>query len=272
MTYDVLDNFRNDVNLFVEFNPGNFSFYAEQEIFITSSHTNDYNYAEDGFLFGTQWYPIHPLNLEMKYKRLSRQYGNEIDPSVWSQNFVDNSVAVDTHWETNNHLIFGAEGIYTNREFNRLAVIQPPPNYLLGSGLQMDQSYGILLSAQLYIDSILQNFTIQHKRTDSDSYGFSNTADSFSWAAVVRPVNNFYLELFVRIYQKTYDETPLNIPDLHVGFTDEDSQDLMSVKVNWEFAPTWSGGLSYNRMKNESTQPGEYYLKDVESFQIGKKF
>lgn len=275
MTYDVLDNFRNDANLSVELTTGNFAFYAEQEIFVTSSHTDDYNYAEDGFLIGTQWYPIRPLNLDVKYKRLSRQYGNQTDPAVWSQNFVDNSVAIEAHLETNDHLTLGAEGNYTNREFNRFAVIQAPgipPSYPDSKDLQTDQNYGLLLSAQLYIDSILQNFTVQHQRTDSNSYGFSNTVDSFSWAAVVRPVKNFYLELFVRLYQKTYDETPLYNSDLQVGFTDEDSQDLLSAKVNWEFAPTWSSSISYNRMKNESTHPGEYYLKDVETFQVEKKF
>jgi hypothetical protein len=76
----------------------------------------------------------------------------------------------------------------------------------------------------------------------------------------------------MRLYQKVYDQTPLVNQDLQVGFADEDSQDLISVKTTWEFAPLWSAGLTYSRMKTESTQPGEYYIKNVEAFQIERKF
>jgi hypothetical protein len=248
--------------------------YLEKELFLGSSHYDDFDYTEDGLLAGIQWNPTNQLNLDMKYKNLSREYGSQ-DPTVRTQNFNDNSVALGAHMEMNDRLTLGLEGNYTDREFNRYAVVQDPDspgNYDSASYLQTDQSYGLLLSARVYVESILQNFTVQHERTDSNSYGFSNTVDSFSWAAVVRPAKNFYIQLFVRLYEKTYDQTPLVNADLQVGFTDEDSQDLLSVKGTWEFEPLWSAGFSYSRMKTESTQPGEYYIKNVEALQVERKF
>ncbi len=273
-TYDILDNFRNDGVISIDCIQGAFQFYFEKELYLTTSHYDDFNYIEDGLLLGVQWNPANPINLELKYKNLSREYGNQAQ-DVWSQNFLDNSLAIDAHLEMDNRLTLGAEGTYANRQYNRYALVQAdsdPASYVQTGYLQTDQNYGILLSAQVYIESILQNLTIQHQRTDSNCYGFSNTVDSFSWAAVVRPVKNFYLQLFVRLFAKTYDQAPLIDPFLQVGFTDEDSQDLLSAKVTWEIAPGWSSGFTYSRMKNESTQPGEYYIKNVEAFQIERKF
>jgi hypothetical protein len=246
----------------------------EKELFLRSSHADDYDYNEDGWFAGVQWNPVYPLNLELKYKYLSREYGSQED-TVRSQNFVDNSVGLGARMEMDDRWTLGLEGNYTNREFNRHAVEQvpgAPGTYEDADNLQTDQSYGLLLSARIYVESILQNITVQRQRTDSNSYGFSNTVDSLSWAAVVRPAKNFFLQLFVRLYEKTYDQAPLVNPDLQVGFTDEDSQDLMSVKTTWEFAPLWSAGFTYSRMRTESTQPDEFYIKNVEALQIERKF
>ncbi len=274
LTYDILDNIRNDGVVSLNFTLGNLSFYSEKEIFLRNSHYDDFDYTEDGFLAGIQWNPTNPLNVELKYKNLSRVYGSQEDP-VRTQNFTDNSVDLNGHMEMDDRWTLGLEGNYTDREFNRSAVVELqgfPSNYVDATYLQDDQSYGLVLSAQVYIESILQNLSIQHERTDSNSYGFSNTVDSFSWAAVVKPTKNFYLQLFVRLYEKTYDQIPLINPDLNVGFADEDSQDLLSVKTTWEFEPLWSAGFTYSRMKTESTQLGEYYIKNVEALQVEKKF
>jgi hypothetical protein len=272
LTYDILDNLRNDGVASIDFATGNLALYLEKELFVRDSHYDDFDYAEDGLLVGVQMSPTSPLNLEVKYKNLSREYGNQSDTEVWAQNFIDNSAALSARMEINERVTLGLEGDYTNREFNRSAIVQVNSEPATASYLQTDQSYGFLLSAQVYIESILQNFSIQHVRTDSNSYGFSNTVDSLSWAAVIRPSKNFYVQLFMRLYQKVYDQTPLVNQDLQVGFADEDSQDLISVKTTWEFAPLWSAGLTYSRMKTESTQPGEYYIKNVEAFQIERKF
>lgn len=273
-TYDILDNLLNDGVASLDFVSGNMTVYLEGELFLRSSHSDYFNYEEDSALAGMQWSPDNQLNMDLKYKFIQRQYGNQ-SPDVWSQNFNDNSVALEAHRVMDDRLTLGIEGNYTNREFNRYAVVQDsdlPGTYEDAGYLQTDQSYGLLLSARVYAESILQNFTVQHERTDSNSFGFSNTVDSFSWAAVVRPAKNFYVQLFVRLYEKTYDQTPLVNPDLQVGFTDEDSQDLLSVKGTWEFESLWSAGFSYSRMKTESTQPGEYYIKNVEALQIERKF
>jgi hypothetical protein len=274
LTYDILDNLRNDCVASLNLTLGNTAIYLEKELFLRNSHYDDFDYTEDGLLAGIQWNPTNPLNLEMKYKNLSREYGSQ-DPTVRTQNFVDNSGALSASAEINERVTVSLEGDYTNREFNRNAILQVPgvPGEYQDAGfLQTDQSYGFLVSAQLYIQSILQNFSIQHQRTDSNSYGFSNSVDSLSWAAVIRPSKNFYLQLFARLYEKVYDQTPIPNPDLRVGFTDEDSQDLISAKSTWEFEPLWSAGFSFSRMKTESNQPGEYYIKNVEALQIERKF
>jgi len=274
LTCDILDNLRNDGVASIDFVSGNLALYLEKEIFFRNSHSNDFDYTEDGLLVGAQWSLSSLLNLEFKYKNLSREYGSQED-TVRTQNFVDNSAVLGIREEINNRVTLGLEGDYTNREFNRNAVIpiQGLPGTFEDAGyLQTDQSYGFLLSAQIYIESILQNLSIQHQRTDSNSYGFSNLVDSLSWAAVIRPSKNFFIQLFARLYEKTYDQTPLAIPDLRVGFTDEDSQDLISVKTTWEVSPLWSAGFTVSRMKTESTQPGEYYIKNVEALQMERKF
>ena len=138
--------------------------------------------------------------------------------------------------------------------------------------LQTDDTWTLLLNAHIYFASVLQDISVEGQRTDSNGYGFSNWVESVSWAGVIRPSSSFYLQLFFRLYFKQYDLDPLKLPDLQLGFIDEDSQDLLSAKANWEFAPQWVGSLSLSRIRSESDQPGAYYIKNMASFQIRRSF
>jgi hypothetical protein len=80
------------------------------------------------------------------------------------------------------------------------------------------------------------------------------------------------LQLLFRLYLKTYDQTPPTNQDLQLGFIDEDSQDLLAVKANWDMGSGWVGSLGVSRIRSESDQPGAYYVKDIISTQIRKSF
>ena len=138
--------------------------------------------------------------------------------------------------------------------------------------IQTDETWSVLLNAHLYFENILQDVNVEQERTNSNSYGFSNTVQSVSWAAVVRPSPSIYLQLLFRLFSKTYDVQPLINSDLHIGFIDEDSQDLLSLKATWDWAPQWSASLGGSRFRNEYIQPGQYYIEDLLTATVQRNF
>jgi hypothetical protein len=195
-----------------------------------------------------------------------------MDPSVWSKNFVDQSGSLSVQREIDDRFSLKLLGSYTNREFNRYAVADNGGAFSSVANLQNDNTWKVLLNAHVYFASILQDINVEGQRTDSNSYGFSNWVESFSWAGVVRPMSGFYLQLFFRLYLKYYDQSPLNLPDLQLGFIDEDSQDLLAVKANWDLDSNWVGSLGVSRIRSESDQPNAYYIKDIISAQMRRSF
>jgi hypothetical protein len=271
LNYTNLNNLKNDINLLLAVEPTEWSFYYKFDYFIRNSQYYDFNYFDVNSVIGASLTPGDHWSYEAQYKNLARQY-YDTDPSVWSRNFVDQSGVLSVQREVDDRLTVKLLGSYTNRQFNRYAVAQNGSNLSSLSVLQNDNTWKALLNAHFYFASILQDINVEEERTDSNSYGFSNSVQSASWAGVIRPVSGFYLELIFRLYIKTYDVSPLTNADLQLGYIDEDSQDLLAVKANWDLGSDWVGSLGVNRVRTESDQPNSYYIKDVISAQLRRSF
>jgi len=271
LNYTNLNNLKNDINLLLSAKPAEWNFYYKFDYFIRNSQYFDFNYFDVNSLLGAMWSPNGPWSYEAQFKNLARQYYST-DPTIWSRNFVDQSGSFSVQREIDDRFSVKALGSYTNRQFNRYAVAFNGTTLTSLSSLQNDNTWKVLLNAHIYVASILQDINFEEQRTNSNSYGFSNSVQSVSWAGVVRPVPGFYFQLFFRLYLKTYDQSPLNLPDLQLGFIDEDSQDLLAVKANWDLGSDWVGSLGVSRIQSESDQPGAYYIKDIISGQIRRSF
>jgi hypothetical protein len=272
--YSQLNNFKNDFELNLSANWAPLIPFYKNESFIRSSAYGDFDYFDEGNFGGLQWISEAGWISELQYKNLSRQYFNQSAP-YQSRDFTDNGVSASLQKEWSESLIFKIEGGFNDRQFNRNAVAETGMGPATLADLQHDETWSIDLGTHLYFGNILQDIHLDAERTNSNSYGFSNSVESFSWAGVLSPIENFYLQLFFRIYDKVYDSTPLSIqeyPDLQLGFVDEDGQDLLAVKGTWDWAPQWNGSLGFSRVHTEFTQPGEYYIKNILSFQIDHNF
>jgi len=271
LNYTELNNFKNDFDLLLAVEPNEWNFYYKFDYFLRSSQYYDFNYFDVNSVLGVQWAPAGVYTYEVQYKNLTRQYF-DTDPSVWSKNFMDQSGSFSIQREIDSRFSLKLLGSYSDREFNRYAVANNGGILSSLSSLQNDDTWTLLLNAHVYFASVLQDINIEGRRTDSNSYGFSNWVGSFSWAGVVRPTSSFYFQLFFRLYLKYYDQSPLNLPDLQLGFIDEYNQDLLAVKANWDLDSDWVGSLSISRIRSESDQPDAYYIKDVISAQLRRSF
>jgi hypothetical protein len=271
LNYTDLNNLKNDFDFLFAVEPNEWSFYYKYECFVRDSQYFDFDYFDINSLAGIRWTPNGPWTCEVQYENLARQY-YDMDPSVWSRNFLDQSGSLSVQREVDERFTLKLLTSYTNRQFNRYAVTLDEGVFSSLTDLQNDNTWKVLLNAHVYFASILQDINIEGQRTNSNSYGFSNWVESFSWAGVVRPVSGFYFQLLFRLYLKTYDVSPLNLPDLQLGFIDEDSQDLLAVKANWDIGPGWVGSLSVSRIRSESDQPDAFYIKDIISAQIRRSF
>ncbi len=269
--YSDFNNIINDFNLFFSVNPDEWSFSYKKEFYLRTSEDSDFNYYDDNNSLDVQWAPAGPRDYETGYKYYSRKYF-DLSTSYQSRNFVDQAFLLSAQEEINEKFSMKLEGNYNNRQFDRNPVGLVNGILVNLPGIQTDETWSGILSAHIYFDSILQDITIEHQRTNSNSRGFSNTVESISWAAVVRPASSLYLQLFFRLYSKVYDLPPSTLSTLQIGYVDEDSQDLLSIKASWEMSPQWMANLSLSRLRDESTQPGEFYIKDILSLEVQRNF
>ncbi|HTC20955.1 MAG TPA: hypothetical protein VK859_08915 [bacterium] len=269
--YSVFDNLINDFNISISVNPDEWSFTYKKEFYIRTSDDSDFNYFDDNNIFDIQWSPPGPRDYETGYKYYAREYFDQSN-NYQSRNFVDQEILMAIQQELDEKFSLKLEGNYNNRQFNRNPVGLENGVPVDQPGIQTDTTWSGILSAHIYFDSILQDFSFEHQRTNSNSYGFSNTVESISWAAVIRPASSLYLQLFFRLYSKVYDIPPLSGANLQIGYVDEDSQDLLSIKTSWEWSPQWMANLSLSRLRVESTQPGEYYITDILALEVQRNF
>ncbi|GEM_PF-2218172 len=277
--YSTLSNLKNDLSLFLSADPGPLSIYYKKEYYFRNSQYFEFDYVDDDNLLGLLWTPPGPWSYEVQYKNYYRQYTNDSADtplfSVRSLEFVDQALLLSVERTFTERLSLKLEGGYNNREFRRnpIGLMNNDPAQPMNlPGTQVDQTWSLLLNAHLYFESILQDINFEEQRTNSNSYGFSNTIESVSWAGVVRPVSTLYLQLFFRLYFKNYDVTPLISPDLQLGFVDEDSQDLLSIRTTWEWSPQWMASIGVSRARSEADQAGQYYIKNILSAQVRKNF
>ncbi|HVM32626.1 MAG TPA: hypothetical protein VMU88_05795 [bacterium] len=270
--YSQLNNFTHDFHLDFSKEAGAFRLSYTNDTFIRSSGYYEFDYFDEASLLSLVYSPEPGWSLEGDGEILAREYYADADYVV-SRNFTDDGLALSVQrvWSSAFSAKLGVK--YDDRQFNRYAVVVPPSGGPVPAAfLQNDDTWMVDLGVHAYFLKVLQDIHVSAARTNSNSYGFSNAVESVSWAGVLSPAKDFYLELFFRLYEKDYDFQPLGAPDLQMGFTNDDGQDLLAVKGTLEWAPGWRGSLSVSRMKNESTQPGAYYIKDVVSAQILKQF
>ena len=269
--YSQLDNFTHDFNFDFSRLSGPFILRYTNDSFFRSSDYYEFDYFDEASLLGLE-YDLDPhWSFGLNGEILSRDYYADADYVV-SRNFTDDGLAVSAQRVWSESFSAKLEFKYDSRQFNRYAVVSGPVSFSAAPFLQDDATWSADLGFHAYFLKVLQDIHVTASRTDSNSYGFSNSVGSFSWAGVLSPAKDFYLELFFRFYEKDYDVQPIQNQDLLLGFTNDDGQDLLAVKGTLEWAPGWTGNLSVSRFKNESTQPGEYYIKDVISAQILKTF
>jgi hypothetical protein len=266
-----LNNLKNDINLLLAAEPNEWRFFYKFDYFIRNSQYFDFNYFDVNSILGVNWTPAGQWSYEAQYLNLAREYYDS-PTTIQSRNFVDQSGLLSVQREIDERFSVKLSGSYTNRQFNRYAIADINLDKLLPAVLQTDDTWKVILNTHFYFASILQDINFEEQRTSSNSYGFSNSVQSFSWAGVVKPTPGFYLQLFFRLYIKTYDNTPSTNPDLQLGFIDEDSQDLLAIKANWDLGSDWVGSLGVSRIQSESDQPGAYYIKDIISGQIRRSF
>lgn len=260
--YSTLNSIKNNFGLMLAGEPGDFTFYYKKEYFIRDSLYEQFDYWDDDNIVSAQWAPQGPWNIEVKGQYFSRQYYSA-PTTIQTQNFVDQGVLAGVQREINEKVSVKLEGSFNNRQFNREAVGVSKGGFVDWPYIQNDKTWSVLLNAHFYLENILQDVNLEQQRTNSNSYGFSNTVQSLSWATVIRPSPSLYLQLLFRLFTKNYDVQPLVNPDLHIGFIDEDSQDLLSLKATWDWAPQWSASLGVSRFQNEYIQPGQYYIEDL---------
>ncbi|HVZ80544.1 MAG TPA: hypothetical protein VHE12_07045, partial [bacterium] len=273
-TYADQNNFRNNLNLSIGWDPDDLSFSFKKTWFWRFSGESNYDYFEDGNYLDMAWLPRGPWGLFGVFHDYSRYYYDASD-TFRSRNYLDQSAGFSIQREVNEQLSFKLEGGYNVRQFNRTSIQVNGPVTMTSPDfpLQNDRTWSIRAIGHLYVESVLQDFQLEHQRTDSNSYGFANTVDSISWAAILKPASSLYLQLFFRLYSKKYDTPPiLGNPDLQIGYVDEDSQDLLSIKTSWEWAPQWSLNLGISRFRTESAQPSLFYIKDIFSVELQKDF
>ena len=260
--YSTLDNTKNDFSLSLDAEPGDWGFTYHKDYYLRNSQFDEFNYWDDDNLLDAQWSPSGPWSFEAKGRYFSRNYYSGVTV-IQSQNFTDQGLLIGVQRELNEKLSVKLEGSYNNRQFNRMAVGFPD---------QTDETWSVLFNAHLYFEGILQDVNLEQERTDSNTNGFSNTVQSVSWAAVVRPSPSFYLQLLFRLFSKTYDVAPPASPNLQIGFIDEDSQDILSLKASWEFSPQWMADINASRLRYESTQPGQFYIENLIGASVKRNF
>ena len=269
-TNSILDNLENHLGARLDLTPGPLDLYYEKDLYVRDSHFGDFDYVDEGDFLGLVLAPRGPWDYGLRYKYFSRVYYSA-EPSYQSRNFADQEIQANVQRAVDDRLSLKLSGSYNDRQFNRYAVLDGGASDS-ASLLQQDQTWTALLGAHFFLESVLQDLTYEHQRTNSNSYGFSNTVDSLSWAAVLKPVPSFYLQLFWRFYSKVYDVSPVNSPDLQLGFVDEDSQDILSLKASWEWGPQWDASLGLSRLRVESDQPDQFYVKDILAVQVRRGF
>jgi hypothetical protein len=269
--YSQLNNFTHDLNLNLQADAGLLSLRYANDSFFRSSAYYEFDYFDEANWVDVDYSPAPNWTLEGGGEILTREYYNNADYVV-SRNFKDDGLSLSAQriWSESFSAKFQMN--LNDRQYNRYAVVGPASAPTPTSFLQNDETLSADLGFHLYFLKILQDVHLYAARTNSNSYGFSNSVESASWAGVLSPMKDFYLELFFRLYEKDYDFQPLVVPDLQLGYTNDDGQDLLAVKGTWEWAPGWTGSLGVSRVKNESTQPGQYYIKDVISAQIKMTF
>ncbi|MGH7739887.1 MAG: hypothetical protein ACREL1_07050 [bacterium] len=270
--YSELDNFIHDFNFSLSQGVGPFIFRYANDSFFRSSAYDEFDYFDEANTLGIDYRPNAKWDLAGTYEFLAREYYGNAD-AVASRNFTDDGVGVSAQRNWTESFSAKLNLKWTNRQFNRYAVAVSNSGLVSAmSFLQNDQTFYADLGFHLYFLNVLQNIHLTAARTNSNSYGFSNSVESASWAGVLSPVHNFYLELFFRFYEKDYDYQPLAVPDLQLGFTNDDGQDLLALKGTWEWSPGWTASLGMSRVKNESATPAEYYIKDMISAQVRRAF
>lgn len=268
--YSQLNNLKNQFGLSLSADPDPFSFIYKYGIFLRTSEDDDYNYVDDNHLLGVLWTPQGPWAYEARYVRHSKTYYSQAQ-QFSSRNYLDNGAYLGVQREIGENFSIRLSGSLNHRQFNRPSIesdgVTPSPTLR-----HVDETWMIHLNARLFFASVLQDIDLEQQRTQSNSYGFSNVARSISWAAVVRPAKTLYLQLLGRLYWKDYDVAPILSPTLQVGFVDEDSQEVLSARATWEWSPQWMLSVGASRVRNESTQPGVFYIKSLFSVQVRRNF
>ncbi len=269
--YSQLNNFTHDLNLNLVGDAGPLSLRYTNDSFFRSSAYYEFDYFDEANLVAADYSLAPNWNLEGGGEILTREYYNDADYVV-SRNFTDDGLSLSTQRIWSESFSAKFEMKLNNRQFNRYAVVVDSGAVTTAPFLQNDETLSADLGFHLYFLKVLQDIHLYASRTNSNSYAFSNSVESVSWAGVLSPMKDFYLQLFFRLYEKDYDYQPLAVPDLQLGYTNDDGEDLLAAKGTWEWAPGWTGSLGLSRVKNESTQPGQYYIKDVVSAQIKMAF
>lgn len=265
------DNAQNDFSLALGFSPGGWSVRYTRFWNFRSSTEANYDYRDRLENVEVTRFLKNLHRVRLNYRFYQRDYHTE-NPVFQARNFFEDHF----RWETAGILFsrwryLGAVS-WRSKQFNRYALRAQGETFEVLNELEKDSGLGFQGGFSGHVGSLLQEWTLAYERIRSNSDGFSHRNLWFSWAAVVRPISAWYVQLFARLFDKRYDRDPFRLPELELGFNDEEGQDLLSLKVTWQLDDHWETFLFASRLHNESETPNRFYIKHLLGFGMLRSF
>lgn len=265
------DNAQNDFALALGFSQGGWSARYTRSWNFRSSVEANYDYRDllENVEVAGLFKQFHRTRLN--YRFYQREY--RMQNSVFqARNFFEDYL----RWETSGPLFSRWRYLGTvswrSKQFNRYALHAKGETFEVLNELQKDSGLGFQGGFNGHAGSLLQEWTLGYERIRSNSDGFSHRNLWFSWAAVVRPISAWYVQLFARLFDKRYDRDPFQLPELELGFNDEEGQDLLSLKITWQLDDHWETFFFASRLRNESEIPNRFYIKHLLGFGMLRSF
>jgi len=266
-----LNNYRNHLLISLDSRQGPVLGWFRKKYMIRRSPENNYDYWDDQIALGIDWSPRASWNLDLQGENTLRRYYDP-EPFVRAKDFNDNTVTLTLFRQLEDGLSLQAGGFLGRREFNRYATGLDGGGYHVLRETQKDDTYGGQAGMRWFVASVLNELFFQVQKSSSNNVGSGNHVRSISWAAGVNPAPTLTFQMMFRLYHKRYDVDPLTIPEYQLGFNDEEGQDLLTAKTVWECTPRLNLGFSFARVRCESSIPAKYYIKQVYSLQIQRRF
>lgn len=242
-----------------------------RRVLIRRSQESDYDHWDDEMVWDLTWTPDPEWRAGASYRNTRRSHYDP-SPQYRARDYGCDILSIDGFLRAEQNLTLMASLRGDRSIYNRYAVRWMGHSYGLKPDLQTDRSFTAHGGLRWFQSGVLGEVHVEWRRNLSNNHGSTYTARSVSWAAAMDPIRHWTLQGQFRLYDKRYAQDPLGLLEFGTGYTEEDSQELFSGKVVWEFLPQWDLSATLARLRSESVVPGTYYVKRVVSIQLQKRF